>query len=1176
MDENVGSRLRLKTIKMAGFKSFVDPTVVKLPSSLLAVVGPNGCGKSNIIDAVKVVMGESSAKQLRGESIADMIFNGSSARKPVGQAQVELIFDNSSGALGGEYASYSEIALRRVITRDGQSNYYLNNTRCRRRDIVDVFLGTGLGPRSYSIIGQGTISRIIEAKPEEMRIFIEEAAGISKYKERRKETERRIGHTRDNLDRVNDLREELEKQLQHLQRQAKAAERFRELKQEEREVHSQLLALRWQSLEAAAENFQAKVRKLEVELQGKQTEQQSVDTEIERLRDKYTNENDAYNDIQKRFYDAGANVARLEQTLQHQREKIQQLHDDLLSVKQLTEEAQSQANEDDLRVVELRQQQAELGDINPLEQQSQQTQQKLLIAEEKLQEWQLEWDEFNKNAAQVAQQAEVGQTRIQHLEQGREQAEKHIAKLNAELQQLSNQSTDQNVSNLQRELTDLQKQVEQQQQQLQKSKQQVQQQRETIEAAQQQLHKQQGELQQANGRFASLSTLQQAALGQDNQVTNQWLTKHQWQDKPRLAQSLQVEKGWEQAVETILSPYLQAVCLDELNMLTSALSGMGKGQVCFVSNEQVAVDDGKLPLSKLLEKIQGPAALTNLLAGIYIADNLHEAMQHQSQLQAHESIITMDGIWIGHSWLWVNKQDDPKIGTLQRKQELEQLQETISASEKNIAELNEQILTEKQELTALEQQCDEQEKLANQYHQQLVERQAQLRIQENRIEQVNLRSTQIQQEMADYQREIETGIGQLKNVRDQWQQAMSLLEQQANDREELESRKNELREHNSLVKQQAEQAKEHWQQAQIKQQTLLTEIAAKQQQASRIQQQLLQLADQKNRLLSALAETQQPLEPIEKELEDYLEKRVIIEEELTIAKQSVQNIEHAIREQDSKRHILEEQIAGIRSKLEQAKMDAQTQLVRQTTIKEQLEELNCELTTLLKNLPEGAEEQAWDERLQTIGNRIQRLGAINLAAIEEYESQSERKVYLDKQMADLQEALNILENAIRKIDKETKQRFKDTYDTVNNKFSELFPKIFGGGRAELELTGDDLLDTGITVMACPPGKRNSTIHLLSGGEKALTALALVFSIFQLNPSPFCMLDEVDAPLDDANIMRFCNLLREMSSQVQFIFISHNKITIEMAEHMVGVTMKEPGVSRLVSVDMEQAIAMAEA
>jgi chromosome segregation protein len=1162
--------VRLKSIKLAGFKSFVDPTTVNFPSNMAAVVGPNGCGKSNIIDAVRWVMGESSAKNLRGESMTDVIFNGSTSRKPVSQASIELIFDNSDSTLVGEYAAYAEISIRRKVTRDAQNTYYLNGTKCRRRDITDIFLGTGLGPRSYSIIEQGMISKLIEARPEDLRNFIEEAAGISKYKERRRETETRIRRTHENLERLTDLREELERQLERLQRQAQAAEKYQQYKAEERQLKAQLSALRWQALNEQVSQREAVIGDQEISFEALVAEQRNADASIERLRDGHHELSESFNLVQGRFYSVGGDIARVEQSIQHGQQRLRQLQDDLKEAEQARQETESHLGHDRTLLATLGE---ELEMLEPEQELVSAAAEEAAAALEEselgMHGWQEQWDSFNTRSAEPRRQAEVQQARIQQLEQSMERLAERQRRLADELALLAADPEDAAILDLSEQLAstdllleELQLNDEQQAEQLDHTRQQ-------LLAATQTQQQAQGELQRLNGRLASLEALQQAALDPGT-GTAEWLREQGLDQRPRLAEGLRVEPGWELAVETVLGADLQAVLVDDFAGL--ALQGFDSGDLRLISAARESLGQP----GSLLDKVDSPLDLSPWLATVKPVETLEDALAARAGLAPGQSLISRDGYWVGRHFLRVCRASDAHSGVLARAQELQEAELEREEREASLASLDERLQQLREQQQHGEQQRDETRRSLQEQARQQGELKARLSASKAKAEQLTLRRRRLDEELGELseQRAMETeSVGE---SRLQLQDALDAMAMDTEQRELLLAQRDTLRERLDRVRQDARQHKDSAHTLALRLGSLRAQHASTRQALERLEQQSERLTERFEQLNLGLEEGEAPLDELRLKLEELLERRMAVDDEMRTARTALEDADRELRDAEKRRTQAEQQSQLIRGQMEQQRMDWQALSVRRTALQEQLLADGYDLQGVLATLPEGASESHAEQELESINGRIQRLGAINLAAIDEYQQQSERKRYLDAQNDDLVEALDTLENVIRKIDKETRNRFKDTFDRVNGGLQALFPKVFGGGSAYLELTGEDLLDTGVTIMARPPGKKNSTIHLLSGGEKALTALALVFSIFQLNPAPFCMLDEVDAPLDDANVGRYARLVKEMSQTVQFIYITHNKIAMEMADQLMGVTMHEPGCSRLVAVDVEEAMALVDA
>ncbi len=1165
--------MRLSKIKLAGFKSFVDPTTITFPSSLVGVVGPNGCGKSNVIDAVRWVMGESSASRLRGDSITDVIFNGSSARKPVGAASVELLFDNSETTLEGQYAKYAEISIRREVSRDGISTYYLNGTRCRRKDITGVFLGTGLGPRSYSIIEQGMISRIIEAKPEEMRVFIEEAAGISKYKERRRETSNRIKHTKENLERLTDVLDEVEKQIRHLDRQAKTAERYGRYKEEERRTAAELLALRTKDLDEQGEEARSRLAERKTKLESLIADQRRIEADIEDSRVLQSERTDDFNAVQGRYYKVGGEIARLEQSIEHARELRERQEKDLKLAVQGAAEIVEHIDKDQDEIAQL---ELTLNELVPgLEQARQQersSSQSLDRAEAALAEWQQEWEAYAQRVNDAQQQQNVEKTRA-------EQIESRLKSFGERQKKLAEAQTDNDQDELQAKFDDLTEQEMRKRQareefdrHLGDINEKIRKLREQDQKLTKLVDERRGVLQAAQGRFASLEALQKAALGEGDEGVQKWLESSGLDDNQRVAQALDVEDGWQKAVETVLGDYLQAVCVESLDSVTESIAELKAGNVTVL---QTTKSEAEAEGDTLASKVKGaPAAVQEMLAGVRIADSLGSALSLRDLLGDGGSVITSEGVWLGKEWLRVSRDQDAKAGVLAREHEMRRLKNDIREFQARFDSSRKLLNDGRSRLTQLEERREAIQGDAGALMNEYSEIKAALDSARYQLDQANARRTAIAEEASELDNEKISADEQLRESKRLFAQAEETLTALGDQKAGLEARRDELRNELSRVRLQSDEDRQAVQTITIQFESRRSSKESAAQNLARMESQLRQFKQREDEIREQLTMSETPLADNKAALEERLTERVAVEEELGAARKLVEEVEARVRDLDQSRMQADQVADSARTAVSEAEMALQEVRVRREGFAEQLAQTDFQLDNLLREIDEQATIETWDEKLEKIRRRIDRLGPINLAAIDEFKEQSERKEYLDAQLADLTSALETLEGAIRKIDRETRSRFRETYDNINVGFQELFPKLFGGGHAYLELTGDDLLSAGVTVMARPPGKRNSTIHLLSGGEKALTAVALVFAIFELNPAPFCMLDEVDAPLDDANVSRFCDIVRSMADKVQFVFITHNKVTMEMARQLSGVTMQEPGVSRLVSVDLDEAVKMA--
>ena len=1093
----------------------------------------------------------------------------------MGAASVELLFDNSETTLEGQYAKYAEISIRREVSRDGISTYYLNGAKCRRKDITGVFLGTGLGPRSYSIIEQGMISRLIEAKPEEMRVFIEEAAGISKYKERRRETSNRIKHTKENVDRLLDVLDEVEKQIKHLDRQAKTAERYGRYKDEERRTAAELLALRTRDLDDRAKSSTTQLSERKTALEAAIAKQRSLEASLEDTRVRQSELTDDFNVVQGRFYNVGSKIARLEQSIEHARELRERQQKDL---EQAVSGAKEIADHIDQDQTEIQQLELTLSELVPGLEQARASEkasaESLAKAEHALAEWQHEWDQHSLRHSEANRQQQVESTRTEQIEsrlqsfsdRRRKLEEAQGADGQEDLQATHDELAGQEMRKRQardefeRHLADIAEKIRKLREQDQK-----------LSSLVDERH---ASLQGAHGKLASLDALQQAALGEGDDGVQSWLEGAGLEQHKRVAQVMNVEDGWDKAIETVLGDYLQAVCVSDITPLTESIGSLRSGAVTFL-REKARDSEAIAAANTLATKVtDAPAAVIRELSMVYVAETLGQALGIRDSLPAGASVITVDGVWMGKEWLRVSRDKDGKAGVLAREHEIRRLKSEMREMQARYDSAKKLLNDGRMRLTQLEDRRESVQQDAGALLKEYSETKAALESARYKVEQANARKIALAEEAVDLQNEQSSAEEQLRESKRVQESASASLSQLDSERQSLDAQRDELRTELERVRAQADEDRQSVQNIAIQFESRRTSKESAAQNLERMKRQLVQFQSREKEIREQLEISQAPLGDNKKELEEQLAARVDVEEELAAARQKVEKVETELRELDQSRMQLDQEVDTARTRVSEAEMAVQELKVRREGFSEQLAQTDFELQPLLDELPDEATIESWDDKLEKIRRRIDRLGPINLAAIDEFKEQSERKEYLDSQLADLNDALETLEGAIRKIDRETRSRFKETYDNVNAGFQHLFPKLFGGGHAYLELTGDDLLTAGVTVMARPPGKRNSTIHLLSGGEKALTAVALVFAIFELNPAPFCMLDEVDAPLDDANVGRFCDIVREMSEKVQFVFITHNKVTMEMARQLSGVTMQEPGVSRLVSVDLDEAVKMA--
>ncbi|MEP4892065.1 MAG: chromosome segregation protein SMC [Aliiglaciecola sp.] len=1159
--------MRLKKIRLAGFKSFVDPTNIPFPDDMTAIVGPNGCGKSNVIDAVRWVLGESSAKNLRGDAMTDVIFNGSNARKPVSQCSVELVFDNSSGRIQGEFANYAELSVKRVVTREAQSTYYLNATKCRRRDVTDLFLGTGLGPRSYAIIEQGTISRLIESKPQELRVFIEEAAGISKYKERRRETENRIRHTKENLERLEDVRSELGQQIDKLQRQASAARKYQELKAKERTLKGELAALRWLKHSEHIASLEGEIERQHNEVEAFVAKQRGDERGITVYREQQQNFKQQLTDLQKQNFQLGTDITKLEQNRLHAKQRASQIENELQQILQSIEESELIAAEETTKLENL---EIKIAESDPeseaVQAQLEHAQETLIQHQEELRLLNNDFHDHEKAYQHCKQQVQSCHSQIQSTMNMQMRTQQRIGELKQEQSELEQDVVAEQIDNLQLQFGQTKEDFDKAKYQLEHSKASLLSSREKEKAQQNELFEIKGQVQQLDAQISALKSLQSAAS--EHQTLEQLLESKQQNYQP-LWKVLEVEAGWEKAVEAVTTEWQQGFWLEEGTHI----------------DDYVQLESGKLIFADQLSQIKPEGTLASKIsnsqlpdwfAQVLAVDSNEQALALLATLKPGQSIVTKKGLRFGKGWLDLGD-TDTQSGLIERAAKISELtanrQQLVDEKLRHIEEVTLQLA---QTTEQLESQLEQHQADFVQAEQGMIQTQNQLNLLEMQQQQTSQRQNKLDLELNRQLQLLEDEKMQSEQFSEQVQELELQLEEMSVKQLDFEQQKSQLHEREQQARHQVETLTNTSHQLALSLQQLTSQMQGVRDANQRTKQLVASMQTRKQQLSDELAQLAKPADEQEHTLAILLEQRVEVELQQTQISDNLAEVENLLSEAEKGQQGIVDKIQQMRSLLENKKLECEGYRVRANSTLEHLEELNQNLKSLLENMPEEAEENRWQQQLESTIAAVSRLGAVNLAAVEEYEIQFERKKHLDDQNDDLMAALETLESAIRKIDRETRTRFKETFENVNNGLKELFPKVFGGGSAYLELTGEDLLETGVTIMARPPGKKNSTIHLLSGGEKALTALSLVFAIFRLNPAPFCLLDEVDAPLDDANVGRFCKLVSEMSKSVQFIYITHNKIAMEMAKHLTGVTMAEPGVSRMVAVDVEEAVAIAQA
>jgi chromosome segregation protein len=1170
--------VRLTQIKLSGFKSFVEATQFHIPGQLVGVVGPNGCGKSNIIDAARWVLGESKASELRGESMQDVIFNGSGNRKPAGRASVELVFDNADGRAGGQWSQYAEIAVKRVLTRDGTSNYYINNQVVRRRDVQDIFLGTGLGPRAYAIIGQGMISRIIEAKPEELRIFLEEAAGVSKYKERRRETENRLTDTRENLTRVGDILRELNANLEKLEGQAVIAQQYRDLQAEQDDLQKLLWTVRYTEAKQEQQRHQRAIEQAQLELEARIADLRHIEADLEGTRAAHYAASDQVHAAQGELYEASAAVSQLEAEIKFVVEARNRL---LAQAGRILGQKDSWESQLVAQQAELEASTARAADaVRELDE-----------ARARLDEHGIEFPAKEaawRDAQEAVSEARVSVTRVEQSLQvesaHQTSAERELQNIESRREKLVRERSAMNapessrIEALQAELDDGRNRLGL-----------LETERDALaavlpglksgrEQAQEALLREAGQAAQTGARLTALVQLQDSVQSHDK--LQPWLDKHELATLPRLWQRLNVETGWETALESVLGERIAALEVSRLEWARGFFADAPPAKLAFFGSGAVAVPPAPTPAGLvtlasrlLLDDPALRALLEDWLGNVYLAEDAEQALARRESLPSGGVFVVRQGHLIGRNSVRFYASDSEQSGMLARQQEIDRLKKQHKGELLMADEAKTRAVQSDAALNTAAQRLEVLRTEAAALTQVVHQKQLDLQRLEQESAQVRARADQIAQELG----ELERHRHEVSSVKAESERRFEELDT------ELAEVQGDFEDHQLAF----EAAQAALDEARAQGRSLERAVQDFEYQDRTIAQRLAELrrsmevaSVEAARQAEELAQVQAEIDGLTDQtaqagLQEALAARVVKEQALTRSRVELDNLTARMRSIDESRLVTERDLEPMRARITELQLKEQASRLNQEQFLEFLAEAHADLAALEARVAAPEQGKLRAAALQAELNRIQQsiaaLGAVNLAALDELHSARERREFLDAQSADLNEAINTLEDAIRKIDRETRNLLQETFDAVNRHFGELFPALFGGGEARLVMTGDEILDAGVQVMAQPPGKKNSTIHLLSGGEKALTATALVFGMFQLNPAPFCLLDEVDAPLDDANTERFCNLVKKMSAQTQFLFISHNKIAMEMANQLIGVTMQEQGVSRIVAVDMDAAV-----
>ncbi|PWT72784.1 MAG: chromosome segregation protein SMC, partial [Proteobacteria bacterium] len=1154
--------MRLSHIKLAGFKSFVDPTHVPVPGRLVGIVGPNGCGKSNVIDAVRWVLGESSAKHLRGETMQDVIFNGSGERKPVNRASVELVFDNSLGKAGGAWAKYSEISVKRILERDGESAYFVNNLHVRRKDVADIFLGTGLGGRAYAIIEQGMISRIVEARPEELRTFLEEAAGISKYRERRRETELRLQDTRENLARVDDILQELTKQLEHLEAQAEVAAKYREFEASLKLTQHLLWLLRKQDASSQRSRLARDMEQSSLELEAETARLRELEANLEHLRQAHYGASDTVHSAQGALYEINAETARLEQALAHQRDSRRRVEHQLTGLELEISEAEQQEetlksalSEQRVALDQASQRVEECSAVHETESAA------LPAAESSYAESRAETERAVQEVAQSEQAIGVETTRREHTEKLLAQLAQRSQRLEQERESLEGADPE-GLERLRRELDDLELRSQEA--------------REALDGLErdlpqlEQVHRHDSDAADGAARDLAAVDARRTALELlQRQVSRSgemhaWLDNHQLDGFTRLWQGIRIEPGWEDALEAVLRERLNAIALDDVQRAAGWLTLPPPGKVSFFqkSDREMALPalGNRRPLLGLITCADPGVALvlSDWLDQVYVVDDAVQGFAERAALPGGALLVCPQGHVFTRNSVSFHAADSEVHGILARQREIEELQTRHANMEADVQAAKGRAADALGNL----EDCR-----AKALHQREVAEELQQRRHDLQLDHVRLsqQAERAQHRLEQITRELEEIGSETTREREQ---GLAATERLADLQGRIAGLRDAVDQHRKVHEAAASalEARRHAVQAAAgRHQEAMFEKRVISQKLSDIEVDLQKILEKRERVRSAATELSAELstldeKPIQVELDDALATRVERESNLAQAREALEQAERELKEAEQGRMASEQRLSPLRDRVGELRLKEQEARLAEENFAAQLVDAGADEAELAGKVTKGMRPNALQGEINRLTEQIAALGAVNLAALEELQAARERKTYLDSQSLDLREAVETLENAIKRMDRETRERLQETFDQVNRNLAQMFPALFGGGEARLVMTGEEILDAGLQIVARPPGKKNSSIHLLSGGEKALTALALVFALFQLNPAPFCLLDEVDAPLDDTNTERFCQLVQQMAQYTQFMFISHNKITMEMAEQLIGITMPELGVS----------------
>ena len=1159
--------MRLKSINLSGFKSFVDPTTIDLPRAISVFVGPNGCGKSNVVDAVRLVIGESQASHIRGDSLSDVIFNGTDSRSPTVQASVELIFDNADHRIAGPYAKYSDISMRREIFRDTRSKFYLNGRTCRRKDIQDLFLGSGFGVRGYAIVEQGLISRLVEARPEELRAHIEEVAGISKYRDRRRETEKRIRVTNENLERVRDHSSELARHISRLDRQAREAKRFTELKERERLAQARVIAHQVQSLGATLNEQDKIVSTTQLELQKLQTSWQATRTNIDRLREEEVVINETFNKVQGEAFESRSRSGRIEEDITNRQSRTNDIEDEVSLITDRRDKLSEEFNEDRNALLEIEHNHEHVEHArSDARVRMDEANKQVIKAQSAYDSWQGKWNRLLQDISDLEREKQYSQASLSNLASNEDELSKRKARAQSDMEL---DLDDLLVDSIERKLARAEEIRTQTQETLKRREQELGELESKLAVTEESRNELEQQVNATRHRLAAHVAVFERAVGRDSTQENTvWLRSRSLADKPRLGEQVEVEAEWQRALDVVLGDDVKAIPLEDLDEQSQHLSE--EIQDGFILVKPTSIQSDSLKNSLLSHVIKGRESVASLIGSVYAYESLSDALAVRTSLQDHESAVTRDGVWVSNRWIKFPGDSGDERSAMELRTVIDSLEtqvEKIDAEYDSVRQSldrdQQQISSLRAEIRNLQDELGEHSEAHSTLRLELQRKQLELAETKEKHDRAQTELNLIRLREEELHSESERHTVTIKRCASQ----LNVLE---DERAQLDPDRTKIVSQVEVSLSDAQAAGEKFRELDVRFNTMLSTQESLQRSAKRRQSDIQELDRQIEKLQLTRSEIASEIEQLKKAQTEALEAYAEVERRLRDVQVERDQLVHSIREnsnnavlQERQQQEAQQELDSHREKLIQLNADKNHLLNDLAATQHSYEEVLAQLT-------ERDDEVTLGRALHRITNRIARLGAVNLAAIEDLAALREEQELVTRQVEDLELSQQTLLRAIQKIDSETLSMFESTLLNANQRLGEVFGKLFGGGSAQLVLTEEDPLTAGVAIRAQPPGKRTKSVNQLSGGEKALAAIAFIFAMFELNPSPVCVLDEVDAPLDDNNVSRFTELIKEMSEDVQFLIISHNRATMRMADSLIGVTMQEAGVSRLVSVDLETA------